>query len=64
MVVGSIFLFEFFGRLSGVDAFEDGESSEIFEGELEFADGFGFGDVLGGFAFLSGFGSGHYKFYC
>ena len=40
MIVGSVHLLEFFGRLSWVNTLQNAEPSEILEGKLEFSDGF------------------------
>jgi len=59
VVVGFRGSFEFFGGLSGIDSFEDAHFSEVFEGELELAYGFGSGDVLGDLSPFSCFDFSH-----
>ena len=59
MVVGFGGSLEFLGRLPGVDALEDTQFSEVFEGELQLADGLGSGDVLDDLSSFSGFDFPH-----
>lgn len=47
VVEGAVGLFEFFGWLAWIDSFEDAQTTEVFEGQLEFFDGFGPADILG-----------------
>ena len=60
VVVGFGCSLEFFWRFPGVDTLQDAELSEVLEGELKLADGFGPGDVLDDLSSFSGFDFPHY----